>query len=106
MITGAIAVLDFYDIRTHETLGWITAVVVLAAMIVAFVSKPKYNALRYSSVVLFVLVVLQGILGSSVETSDLYVAVHFAVSLLIYGGSVVLVFRAFRWDRMGSVLTS
>ncbi len=80
--------------------GYVTGAVALVAMIVAIYTKPKYNALRYSSVVLFVLVVVQGLLGFSAQTSDPLVAVHFTNSLLIYGISIAMVFYGFRWGRM------
>ena len=99
-ITGSATVLGFYDFGAHMNSGYLTGVVVLVAMIIAFASKPKYNALRYASVALFALVVLQGLIGFAAETSDQVVLDHFTNAHLVYGVSIAIVFYAFRWGRM------
>ncbi len=101
-ITGAATVLSFVEFDTHMSIGYVTGVFVLASAIVAFAMKPKYNALRYSSLVLLVLVVLQGILGFSAETSDQLVVVHFIIALTLFGIAIATVFYSFRWGRMGA----
>jgi heme A synthase len=101
-LTGAYTVLDFYDFGAHMTSGYVTGLVALVAMILAFTAKPKYTALRYSSVVFFALVVLQGLIGFSAETSDQIVGIHFGNFLVLFGISIAMVFYAFRWSRMGS----
>jgi heme A synthase len=101
-LTGGYTVLDFYDFGAHMTTGYVTGIFALVAMILAVAAKPKYNALRYSSVVLFVLVVIQGLIGFSAETSDLIVGTHFINFLVLYGISIAMVFYAFRWNRMAN----
>ena len=101
-LTGAYTVLGFYYFEAHMTTGYVTGVFALLAMILANVVKPKYNALRYSSMVLFVLVVIQGFLGFSAETSDQFVLFHFGNFLVLYGISIAMVFYAFRWSRMSA----
>jgi heme A synthase len=101
-LTGGYTVLDFYDFGAHMTSGYVTGLFALVAMILALTAKPKYIALRYSSVVLFALVVLQGLIGFVAETSDMIVGIHFINFLVLYGISIAMVFYAFRWNRMGS----
>ncbi len=101
-ITGSATVLGFYDFGAHMNSGYVTGAAALVAMVVAFVAKPKYNTLRYSSVTLFALVVLQGLLGFVAETSDQIVVVHFTNALLLYGVAIAMVFYAFRWGRMAT----
>lgn len=101
-ITGAATVLSFLGFDTHMTTGVITGVFVLVSAITAFVVKPKYGALRYSSLVMLILVVLQGALGFSAETSDQLVVAHFVIALTLFGIAIAMVFYAFRWDRMGA----
>ncbi len=102
-ITGAATVLDFFNFDTHMAIGVVTGVFVLLATIIAFAVKPKYGALRYSSLVLLVLVVLQGMLGFSAETSDQLVVSHFVIALTLFGISIATVFYSFRWGRIGAV---
>jgi hypothetical protein len=66
-------------------------------------SAGHLQCVRYSSVVLFALVVIQGLIGFSAETSDMIVGIHFINFLLLYGISIAMVFYAFRWNRMGSM---
>jgi heme A synthase len=101
-LTGGYTVLDFFDFGTHMTTGYVTGLFALVAMILALAAKPKYNALRYSSVVFFALVVIQGLIGFSAETSDQIVGIHLINFLVLYGISIAMVFYAFRWNRMGS----
>lgn len=99
-ITGAATVLNFYGFGAHLISGLVVAVLALVSTLVAFVNKPKYNALRYSSLVLFLLVLLQGGLGFMAQTSDPLVVVHFTNALIILGTSIAITFYAFRWGRM------
>lgn len=99
-ITGAVTVLNLYDVGAHMNAGYVVGALALAAMVVGIVAKPKYNALRYSAVVLFALVVVQGLVGFAAMTSDEMVAVHFTNALIVYGISIAIVFYAFRWGRM------
>jgi heme A synthase len=101
-LTGAYTVLNFYDFGAHLTTGYLTGIFALVAVILAFTAKPKYNALRYSSVVFFALVVIQGLIGFSAETSDEIVGIHLVNFLVLYGISIAMVFYAFRWNRMGN----
>ncbi len=97
--TGAFTVLNFYDFNSHMYTGYVTGAFALVAAIIAF-TGPKYNALRYSSLVLLALVVLQGVMGFSAETSDQLVAVHFVNFLVLFGVSIATIFYSFRWGRM------
>lgn len=99
-ISGASTVLDFYNFDMHMMTGYVTAVFALVAVIIPFVLKPKYNALRYSSLVLFILVVLQGFIGFAAEKSDQVVAIHFVNFLILYAVVISTIFYAFRWGRM------
>ena len=99
-ITGAVTVLGMYDVGAHMNTGYVVGVLTLASMIVALAVKPKYNALRYSAIVLFALVVVQGLLGFASMMRDEMVAVHFTNALIIYGISIAMLFYAFRWGRM------
>lgn len=99
-ITGAATVLNFYDFGAHLVSGYVVAIFALASVVVAFISKPKYNALRYSSLVLFVLVLIQGAIGFQAQTSDQLVVVHFVNALIMFGISIAMTFYAFRWGRM------
>ncbi len=100
--TGALTVLNFYDFDSHMYAGYVTGAFALVAAIIAF-TGPKYSAPRYSSLVLLVLVVLQGLLGFSAETSDQLVAVHFVNFLVLFGVSIAMIFYSFRWGRMEAV---
>jgi heme A synthase len=102
-VSGAVTVLNFMDVGTHMNSGYVVGIVALVSAIVAFTSKPAYNLLRYSSVVLLVLVVVQGLIGFAAQTSDQLVAVHFANALIVYGISVAMVLFGFRWGRMQAV---
>jgi heme A synthase len=102
-VSGAVTVLNFMDVGTHMASGYVVGLVALIAAVVAFASKPAYRRLRYSSVVLFVLVVVQGLLGFAAQTSDQLVAVHFANALIVYGISIAMMLFAFRWSRMQTV---
>jgi heme A synthase len=99
-ITGAITVLGIYDVGAHVNTGYVVGALTLATMIFALLAKPKYKALRYSAIVLFALVVVQGLLGFASMMSDVMVAVHFTNSLIVYGISIAMIFYAFRWGRM------
>jgi heme A synthase len=79
--------------------GYVTGVFALVAMILVLRAKTRYSALRYSSVVLFALVVLQGLIGF---VADTIIGIHFINFLVLYGISIAMVFYAFRWNRMGS----
>ncbi len=98
-ISGASTVLDFYNFDLHLLTGYVTGAFVLVAAIIPFVIKPKYNALRYSSLVLLLLVIAQGIIGFSAEKSDQLVAIHFSNFLILYGVTIATIFYAFRWGR-------
>ncbi len=98
-ITGAFTVLNFYGFDNHVYTGYVTGLFALAATVVAF-TGPKYGALRYSSLVLLVLVALQGLLGFSAENSDQLVAIHFVNFLVLFGVSIATIFYSFRWGRM------
>lgn len=99
-ISGAATVLDFYNFDLHMMTGYLTGVFALVAAVIPFVVKPKYDALRYSSLVLLILVVVQGLLGFAAEKSDTVVAVHFANFLVLYGVIIAMIFYAFRWGRV------
>jgi heme A synthase len=101
-ITGAATVLGFYDFATHMLTGYVTGAVALAALGLAFWAKPKDTPLRYSSLVLFALVVIQGELGFAAQSSDPLVVAHFVNALLIFGVSIAMVFYSVRWGRMTS----
>ncbi|HZW58227.1 MAG TPA: hypothetical protein VFF30_18205 [Nitrososphaerales archaeon] len=98
-ITGASTVLNFYDVGSHLASGYVTGVFALADLVIAFIAKPKSIALRYSSLVLFILVVIQGMLGFAAMTSDQIVAAHFTNFLVLFGVSIATIFYAFRWGR-------
>jgi len=98
-ITGAALELGFYDFGAHEMSGYLVGVLALASTAVAFAVKPKYNALRYASLTLLILVALQGTLGFAARTNDELVVVHFVNALILYGVSIAITFYAFRWDR-------
>ncbi len=99
-ITGAVTVLNFYDAGAHMNTGYLVGILALVSTVIAFWMKPKYNALRYSSLVLLILVIVQGGLGFAASTSDQLVAVHFVNALVLYGVSIAMVFYSFRWSRM------
>ncbi len=99
-ITGSALEMGFYDFGAHEMSGYLVGVLALASTAVAFGVKPKYNALRYASLTLLILVVLQGTLGFAARTSDELVVVHFVNALILYGISIAITFYAFRWGRM------
>lgn len=98
-ITGAATVLNFYGFDAHMMSGYAVAILALVSTILAFATKPKYSALRYSSLVLFVLVLIQGGLGFQAQNSDPLVVAHFVNSLIIFGTSIAITFYAFRWGR-------
>ena len=99
-ITGAALALGFYDFGAHEITGYLVGALALVSVAVAFAFKPKYNALRYASLTLLILVALQGTLGFAARTSDPLVVVHFVNALILYGISIAITFYAFRWGRM------
>ena len=101
-VTGAATVLAFYDFNLHMDTGYLVGVLALASAAVAFGRKPKYNTLRYASLVLFVLVVLQGLIGFMAETSDEIVVVHFTNALLVYGSAIATLIYSLRWGKMGT----
>ena len=98
-ITGAATALNFYGFDAHMLSGIVVAILALVSTVLAFVTKPKYTALRYSSLVLFVLVLIQGGIGFQAKTSDPLVVVHFVNFLIIFGTSIAITFYAFRWGR-------
>ena len=98
-ITGAATVLNFYGFDAHMMSGYVVAALALVSTLLAFATKPKYNALRYSSLVLFVLVLIQGGIGFQAQSSDQLVVAHFVNSLIIFGTSIAITFYAFRWGR-------
>lgn len=99
-ITGAATVLSFYGFDAHMLSGYAVAALALVSAAVAFAVKPRYTALRYSSLVLFVLILIQGGIGFLAQTSDQLVAVHFVNALILFGTSIAITFYAFRWGRM------
>lgn len=99
-ITGAATVLKYYGFNAHEMSGYLVAVLALASTAIAFAVKPKYNALRYASLVLFVLVLIQGGIGLQAQNNDQLVAVHFVNALILFGTSIAITFYAFRWGRL------
>jgi heme A synthase len=98
-ITGAATALNFYGYDAHMMTGYVVAALALVSTAIAFVTKPKYNALRYSSLVLFALVLIQGGIGFLAKTSDPLVVVHFVNFLILFGTSIAITFYAFRWGR-------
>ena len=106
LLLGGLFVLNFIGGEAHIYVGVIVGILALATMILALISKPKYDAFRLSSIVLFVLIVLQGALGFSAfnsEINDQLVFVHFVNAMLIYGIAIAGVFYAVRWNRMMTV---
>jgi len=99
-ITGAATVLNFYGFDAHMMTGYVVAALALVSAAIAFGTKPKYNALRYSSLVLFILVLVQGGIGFLAKTSDQLVEVHFVNFLILFGTSIAITFYAFRWGRL------
>lgn len=63
LVAGVLFVFGFFSSELHITTGIITGIFSLAIMVAALVSKPRYNALRLTSVMLFLLVLLQAGLG-------------------------------------------
>lgn len=102
-ITGAALELGLYDFGTHEMSGYLVGILALASTAVAFAVKPKYNALRYASLTLLILVALQGTLGFAARTNDQLIIVHFVNALVLYGLSIAITFYSFRWGRMPAV---
>jgi heme A synthase len=105
-ITGAATVLNFYAFGDHMTTGYLVGVLALLSTLVAFTSKPKYAALRYASLVLLALVIVQGGIGIVAETSDSLVVAHFVNALILFGTSIAIVFYSFRWGRMQAAPTT
>ena len=105
-ITGAALELGFYDFGAHEMSGYLVGIMALVSVAVAFGAKPKYNALRYASLTLLVLVVVQGTLGFAARTSDQLVVVHFVNALVLYGISIAITFYSFRWGRAQASLAT
>jgi len=98
-ITGAALSMGFYDFGAHEMSGYLVGILALVSTAVALAVKPKYNALRYASLTLLVLAIMQGALGFAARTSDQLVIVHFATALIIYGIAIAITFYSFRWGR-------
>lgn len=102
-ITGAATVLGFDDFGARLISGHVVAMSALVSILVAFITKPMYNALRYSSLVLFVLALIQGAIGFQAQTSDRLLVVHFVNALMMFGTSIAMTFYAFRWGRVPAV---
>ncbi len=99
MIAGALLVFSFIGFEAHMYAGFVTGIFALVTAVAAFMAKPRYNAFRYTSLVLLVLLVLQGGLGF-VASSDSIVVVHFVNAMVLYGVAIAGTFYAYRWNKM------
>jgi len=80
----------------HITMGFLVGFIALIALILAWLSKPKYGALRYSSTIMFVLIFLGGGLGFDKPS----LLAHYLFGMVIFGTAVATTFYAVRWSRM------
>jgi hypothetical protein len=80
----------------HIFMGFFVALVALIAPILAWLSKPKHGALRYSSTIMFVLILLGGSLGFDKPQ----LLGHYLFAMIIFGTAIATTFYAVRWNRM------
>jgi len=95
LVTGGSFLIEDLGGGTHVALGYVAGVVALIAAILAWASKPSYHALRYSSTVTLLLLVVTGLISRKVE-----MLAHYEVAIVLFGVSVATTFYAVRWSRM------
>jgi heme A synthase len=102
LLLGGLLTFDFVSAAPHIILGFLVFILAIAAMALAWTSKPAFKPLKGMSVALVVLIIIQIILGySTLDTGDAFVAwVHFVNALAIYGIAVSAAFMSMRWERM------
>ncbi len=106
LVTGGLRTFGYIGESTHILTGFITFGLAVATVVVSAVAKPRYRAAVSISVVVTVLVLIQGLLGFAFldsNSSDMaIILVHYVNALVIYGASMSGVFFAMRMSRMTS----
>lgn len=102
LVLGGLLVFGYTETGSHLVFGFVVGVFVLASLIVSLIIKPHYRALELSSILLFVLMVIQGVLGfMSLDNSNV-VIMHYINAVVIFGVAIAVAFFAMRWSRMST----
>lgn len=79
-------------------------VLTLACLVGTFVSRPPYTRIRITSIILFVLVALQGGLGfASFSGNDALIIIHLANAVLVLIVAAIGSYFSVRWNKMASM---
>jgi heme A synthase len=100
LILGALLVFGYIDPTVHIIDGLIVFGLAVATMVVTLLSKPRYRPSMLFSIILVVLILIQGVLGFIAFHSDAVVVVHFTNAMIIYAIAVVGVFYSRQWSKM------
>ena len=89
---------DFREkwVTVHSIGGTVALVLALAALIIAIVQLRSRRDLLIGSIVFFVLLVLEGVLGGLIGDTPAVETVHFPLALLLMAGTAALSIRASR----------
>ncbi len=104
---GGLLTFNFISATTHVIFGFVLLVVAIATMIVALVSKPSFKPVKIVSIIMVVLIFVQGILGFSTlnSGSQLVAWIHLVNAMVIYGAAISGTFLAIRWNAMSSTIS-
>jgi heme A synthase len=89
---------DFREkwVTVHSIGGTVALVLALVAMIIAIVQLRSRRDLLIGSIVFFVLLLLEGVLGGLIGDTPAVETVHFPLALLLMAGTAALSIRASR----------
>lgn len=104
VLIGGLVVLGYIDTGVHVDVGYLTLVLAVVTLSGVGLARPRYKPALAISVLLVLLIVVQGALGFAWLDSknDGLIAAHFVNAMVIYGLSVAGAFAAVRWGRMAA----
>ncbi|MDA4124764.1 MAG: hypothetical protein OK438_04845 [Thaumarchaeota archaeon] len=112
LLIGGLRVFGFIDEGTHIGTGILTFILAIITLVAAALTKPRYRPAISMSVLLVILIFVQGLLGFSfldannaiVSNSGGLIFVHFANALVIYGLAISMAFIALRWNKITTAI--
>ena len=102
LIVGGLLTFSFIKPELHIVIGLIVFILAIACLVVSFVSKPSFRPVRFASIALVVLILVQIILGFAAlgSQSDAISWIHFVNAMIVYGVAMGGNFVAVRWDQI------
>jgi heme A synthase len=104
---GGLLTFTFISAAPHVIFGFVIFIVAIATMIVSLVSKPSFKPVKIVSIIMAVLILVQGALGFSTlnSGSQLVAWIHLVNAMVIFGVAISGTSLAIRWNAMSSTIS-